>query len=136
MPRLREHVASHPLRNDPEATFWPGRRRGGRGGGQGTLDYAIQFNHDNFYRKHFLPTLEELKIPAVRWHDLRHFYARVCASAGIPIERVAKYMGHADIGTMYKHHFHLFGDDRTDDMARLAAVASRPALAPVASLNG
>ncbi|WP_170219035.1 tyrosine-type recombinase/integrase [Microbacterium lacticum] len=79
--------------------------------------------------------LRELRIPAVRWHDLRHFYASACASVGIPIERVAKYMGHADIGTMYKHYLHLFSDDHTDDMARLAAVASRPALQPMAQLG-
>ncbi|WP_336629634.1 MULTISPECIES: site-specific integrase [unclassified Microbacterium] len=134
--RLREHVAQHPHGNDPDAMFWPGRRRGGRSGGRGTLDYDIQFNLDNFYRKHFLATLKELRIPAVRWHDLRHFYASACASAGIPIERVAKYMGHADIGTMYKHYLHLFSDDHTDDMARLAALASSPAVAPVAQIGG
>lgn len=85
-------------------------------------------------RKHFLVALEELRIPAVRWHDLRHSYASACASAGIPIERVAKYMGHADIGTMYKHYLHLFSDDHTDDMARLAAVAART-LTPVAQIG-
>ncbi|WP_425562924.1 tyrosine-type recombinase/integrase [Microbacterium gilvum] len=61
----------------------------------------------------------------MRWHDLRHFYASACASAGIPIERVAKYMGHADIDTMYEHYLHLFSDGHTGDVARLAAVASR-----------
>ena len=135
VPRLRDHVAAHPFANDPDAMFWPGRRRGGKGGGRGTLDYTIQFNLDNFYRKHFLVALKELRIPAVRWHDLRHFYASACASAGIPIERVAKYMGHADIGTMYKHYLHLFSDDHTDDMTRLAAVASRKP-APVAQIGG
>lgn len=133
--RLREFVAAHPYGNDPEARLWPGRRRGGRSGGRGTLDYDIQFNLDNFYRKHFLVVLKELRIPAVRWHDLRHFYASACASAGIPIERVAKFMGHADISTMYKHYLHLFEDDHADDMSRLAAVASRPALAPVRQIG-
>lgn len=81
-------------------------------------------------------SLKELKFPAVRWHDLRHFYASACASAGIPIERVAKYMGHADIGTMCKHYLHLFSDDHTDDMARLAALAISPTVAPVAQIGG
>jgi len=135
VPRLREFVAAHPFANDPDAMFWPGRRRGGKGGGRGTLDYTTQFNLDNFYRKHFLVALKKLHIPAVRWHDLRHFYASACASAGIPIERVAKYMGHADIGTMYKHYLHLFSDDHTDDMARLAVVASKR-LTPVAQIGG
>lgn len=93
VPRLRDHVATHPFSNDPDAMFWPGRRHGGRGGGRGTLYHAIQFNLDNFYWKHFLPALAELGIPTVRWLDLRQFYASACASAGVPVERVAKYMG-------------------------------------------
>lgn len=51
-----------------------------------------------------------------------------CASARISIERVARYMGHEDIATMYKHYSRLFADDFADDMDRLAEVASRPAL--------
>ncbi|WP_230667744.1 tyrosine-type recombinase/integrase [Microbacterium sp. MEC084] len=124
--RLREHIAQHPHRNDPDAMLWPGRRRGGHGKTRGALDYSVQFNHDNLYRKHFLPALAVLGIPAVRWHDLRHFYASACAAAGIPIERAAKYMGHEDIATMYKHYLHLFNDSHTDDMDRLDAVAVRP----------
>jgi len=126
--RLREHLEQHPRGADPEAALWPGRRRGGHGKSRGALDYTIQFNHDNLYRKHFVPALEALHIPAVRWHDLRHFYASVCASQGIKIERVARWMGHEDIATMYKHYLHLFEDDFADDMERLSQAASRPAL--------
>lgn len=134
--RLREHLEQHPHRLDPNAALWPGRRRGGRGMSRGALDHTIQFNHDNLYRKHFLPALAELGIPAVRWHDLRHFYASACAAAGIPIERAAKYMGHADIATMYKHYLHLFADSHTDDMDRLDLVAARPASPPLPRIAG
>jgi integrase len=82
--RLREHLAQHPHAANPNAPFWPGRRRGGHGKTRGALDYTLQFNHGNMYQKHFLPVLAELGIPAVRWHDLRHFYASACAAAGIP----------------------------------------------------
>lgn len=80
--RLREYVAQHPSASNPNAPFWPGRRRGGHGKSRGALDYSLQFNHGNMYRMHFLPVLAELGIPAVRWHDLRHFYASACAAAG------------------------------------------------------
>lgn len=86
---------------------------------------VVQSRHPS--RKHFLPALAALNIPAVRWHELRHFYASACAAAGIPIEHAAKYMGDANIATMYKHNLHLFGDDYIDDMDRLEAVASRSA---------
>ncbi|MCM3656336.1 site-specific integrase [Agromyces mediolanus] len=134
--RLRAHLKQHhPSLSNPDAPLWPGRRRGGHGKSRGALDYSIQFNHGNMYKKHFAPALAELGIPAVRWHDLRHFYASACASAGLPIERVAKFMGHADIATMYKHDLHSFNDDLTDDMDRLAAVAARPALRPVSQIS-
>lgn len=133
--RLRAHLEQHPSPSNPSAPLWPGRRRGGHGKTRGALDYSIQFNHGNMYRKHFLPALAALGIPAVRWHDLRHFYASACAAAGIPIERAAKYMGHADIATMYKHYLHLFADSHTDDMDRLAAIAARPALRLVAQIG-
>lgn len=32
---------------------------------------------------------------------------------------------------LYKHYLHLFNDDLTDAMDRLAAVASRPAMARI-----
>jgi integrase len=131
--RLREYLTQLPLAHDATAPLWPGRKRGGADKTRGALDWSAQFNHDNLHRKHFLPALAALHIPSVRWHDLRHFYASACASAGLPIERVAKFMGHADIATMYKHYLHMFNDDLTDDMDRLAAVASRPALARIAN---
>ncbi len=129
--RLHKHLEQHPNRHDREALLWLGRRRGGGGNCRGALDYQGQFNHDNLYRKHFRPALAELGIPTVRWHDLRHFYASACAAAGIPMERAAKYMGHADIATMYKHYLHMFADSHTDDMDRFDAVAARPALARI-----
>ncbi|WP_166548912.1 hypothetical protein [Agromyces luteolus] len=118
----------HPQQHDRAALLWPARRCGGHGASRGALDYSLPFSRDSQYRKHYLPALAKLGIPAVRWHDLRRFYASACAAASIPIERAAKYMGHADIATMYKHHLHLFADSHTDDMDRLEAVATRPAL--------
>jgi integrase len=128
--RLREHLAQHPSPANPAAPFWPERRRGGHGKTRGALDYGIHFNHCNLYRMHFLPVLEELGIPPVQWHDLRHFYASACAAASIPIERAAKYMGHANISTMYKHYLHLFVDSNADDMDRLAGWRADPHSSP------
>ncbi|MBO3664047.1 hypothetical protein [Microbacterium stercoris] len=104
-----------------------GRKRGGAGKTRGAVDWCPQFNHDNLYRKRcFLPELAALHTSSVRWDDLRRLYASARASAGLPIERVAKFMGHADIATMYKHYLHPF-----NHMDRLAAAASRRALARI-----
>lgn len=129
-------LEQHPSPSNPDAPLWPGRRHSGHGKTRGALDYTIQSNHGNMYRKHFLPALAALGIPAVRWHDLRHFYASARAAAAITIERVAKHMGHANIATIYKHYLHLFADSHTDDMERLAAVATRPVLRAVAQIGG
>ena len=53
------------------------------------------------------------------------------ARAPVCLSSASQSLGHADIATMLKHHLHLFNDDLTDDMDRLAAVASRPALARI-----
>jgi len=41
-------------------------------------------------------------------------------SAGVPPDRVAQRMGHADLGTLYKGYAHLFQHDDDADMELLA----------------
>jgi len=76
----------------------------------------------------FKPALRELGLPAVRWHDLRHFYASACAAAGIDIRKVSRWMGHASVNTTDGIYTHLFSGDHETDMDRLDALARRPFL--------
>jgi integrase len=41
-----------------------------------------------------------LDLPAMRVHDLRHFFATWCIESGIDIPTVAKWMGHKDGGAL------------------------------------
>lgn len=83
------------------------------------------------YELHIYPTFGNRRISQLTTMDVEAWLAeqraavkpKPCASAGLPIERVAKFMGHADITTMYKHYLHLFNDDLTDDMDRLGRVS-------------
>jgi integrase len=51
-------------------------------------------------------------IPALRWHDLRHTFGSLCASAGIPVVDIQSYMGHSSLRTTqrYMHHAPSAGD--------------------------
>jgi len=79
------------------------------------------------YRYYFKPTLAKLGIRSARWHDLRHFYASVCAHAGVDIRKVSRWMGHANINTTDSIYTHLFNGSASDDMDRLDTFAARPA---------
>ena len=69
----------------------------------------------------------ELGITGVRWHDLRHYYASLCAAAGIEIRKVSRWMGHANINTTDSIYTHLFNGSHDDDMAALDAFSSTDA---------
>lgn len=131
---LRAYVEQHPHRSDPQAAFWPGRRKGGYGETRAPLDYDRQINIGSVYRNHFAPALARLGIPAARWHDLRHFYASACAAQGIDIRKVSRWMGHGNINTTDTIYTHLFNGSAEADMDRLDALAASPAATPVARM--
>jgi integrase len=128
---LTEYLSQHPRHNEPDAPFWPGRVPGGSGDVR-LLDYDRQFDVASLIRYYFKPALTEFGITGVRWHDLRHFYASVCAAAGIEIRKVSRWMGHANINTTDSIYTHLFNASHDEDMDRLDATARAVAeLSPV-----
>lgn len=94
------------------------------------LDYDRQFDVASLIRYYFKPSLAELGITGVRWHDLRHFYASVRAAAGIEIRKVSRWMGHANINTTDSIYTHLFNGSHDEDMDRLDVFSSTGVLAP------
>lgn len=138
---LAAYMAQHPRRGDAEAPLWPGRRAGGyeaaEGGGsryrRAVLDYDKPFEPGTFYKRLFQPALAAVGLPSggggVRLHDLRHTYASLSASAGIPAYRLAEYMGHASEAVTRLVYTHLFASDAQSDMERLARPSTKPASA-------
>lgn len=63
------------------------------------LDYDRQFDAGSMERYYFKPALAQLGLSGYSWHDLRHYYASLCAAAGIEIRKVSRWMGHANINT-------------------------------------
>lgn len=132
---LTEYLSQHPRRTEREAPFWPGRVPGGSGNVR-LLDYDRQFDVASLIRYYFKPALAELGISGVRWHDLRHFYASLCAAGNIEIRKVSRWMGHANINTTDSIYTHLFNGSHDDDMDRLdAAARPAPELSPVRAIG-
>lgn len=137
------YMAQHPHRTDADAALWPGREagryeRGSDGASRyrpAALDYNKPFEPGTFYKRLFQPALAAVGLPCgrggVRLHDLRHTYASLTASAGIPAYRLAEYMGHASEVVTRSIYTHLFATDADADMERLA----RPEV-PVRRLAG
>lgn len=57
---------------------------------------------------------------AYRWHDLRHYYASNLLAARMPIERVAKLLGHSSTAITYATYWHVIRDDAAVSDAELA----------------
>lgn len=132
---LAAYLEQHPNRFNADAALWPGRIPGGAGDVR-ALDYDRQFDVASVYRHYFKPALARLDLPAVRWHDLRHFYASACAAAGIEIRKVSRWMGHANINTTDSIYTHLFNGSHDADMDALDAVSARSSdVRPVARLG-
>ena len=121
---LAAYLERHPRRHDPDAGLWPGRLPGNHGERSDVLDYDRQFDVVTVYRYYFRPALARLGLPAVRWHDLRHFYASACAAAGIEIRKVSRWMGHANINTTDSIYTHLFNGDHDADMDKLDSLVA------------
>jgi len=128
---LDAYLEQHPHRHDPDAALWPGRLPGNHRDDPDVLDFDRQFDPVTVYRYFFKPALERLGLPAVRWHDVRHFYASACAAAGIDIRKVSRWMGHASVNTTDSIYTHLFNGDHETDMDKLGEVAARPLPLPM-----
>ena len=100
---------------------------------QGSVDGAdpddVPWEPGTFYRRRYRPALAAADLPhgrgGVRFHDLRHTYASLCASAGVKSQQVAEWMGHANDTVTRLIYTHLFEQDTTAAVAALEALAGR-----------
>jgi integrase len=83
-----------------------------------------------FRRNRFKPALTGAGVTrTVRLHDLRHSFASLCASEGIPSAQVAQWMGHASDVITREVYTHLFTAD-ADRAAKAMARDGRPEAKP------
>lgn len=132
---LRAYLAGHPNATDPDAPLFPGTRPGANGGSpktnsqrSGQLDWSSPWEPGTFVRRRFRPAVSAAGVMTesgggVRFHDLRHTFASLAASKGIPSAQVAAWMGHANDVITRQVYTHLFEDDSARWAAQMGAGA-------------
>lgn len=105
-------------------------------GGHGRITYDAPWERDTFGKRYFKPALAAAGLPTrTRIHDLRHTYASIYASEGIPAYRIAKSMGHANEGITRMIYPRMFDEDVHSDMERLARPVATQRRATVTQLH-
>jgi integrase len=64
------------------------------------------------------------KLPAIRFHDLRHAYATLAFAAGASMKVVSESLGHSSIGITSEIYVHLLDDSKREKSAKLDAYLS------------
>lgn len=79
-----------------------------------------------FYKQFFRPALKHAGLPDDgRLHEVRHSFAPICATNGIPTSQVAVCLGHGNEVVRRMIYTHLFEEDTSRDADAMSA-ASRP----------
>ena len=61
-------------------------------------------------------------LPRIRLHDLRHTYATIALSNGVPITVVSRRLGHATVSVTLDIYSHCMPTDDSDAAAKVAGV--------------
>lgn len=97
---LKEHIARHLPRPEPEAWLF-------------TVGDGPMYDNDINWR--WTATRQDAKLPHVRLHDLRHFFASGLIAAGCDVVTVQRALGHSSATTTLDTYSHLWptAEDRT-----------------------
>jgi integrase len=61
------------------------------------------------------------KLPPLRLHDLRHSYASLAFAAGVPLQVVSEFLGHASVGITAGIYVHLLDESKRQKSNKLDA---------------
>lgn len=75
---------------------------------------------DNWYGRHFVPTVKRSKLRQIGLHTLRHTYASLLINQGESIKYVSKQLGHSSINNTADLYGHLFKETSVSAMNRLS----------------
>ncbi|MHA7649398.1 tyrosine-type recombinase/integrase [Mycobacterium sp. ML4] len=140
---LRTYLASHPRANDPSAPLFPGRLdlAAAKALGRDVKDSADRFDWskpvdpNNVYKRFMRPALAALKLPASRWHDLRHTFAVMSLSNGEHYMQVSKWLGHSTFTLTLDTYGDYISSAEGGKAAPLARPVANPAATNVVSLD-
>ena len=107
---MRDHLAHHPRRDDPDAPVFPGRDRAGTiNYGQAGADHYL--DHTSFLKVYFRRGLEKAGLPfephkGTRFHDLRHTCGSQWLGDGHDIYDVSRWLGHSSVSFTERVYIH------------------------------
>jgi integrase len=90
----------------------------------------------NMVRDVFEPARRKAKLPAVRFHDLRHSYASVLIAQGAHPKVISDQLGHASVQITMDRYSHLFDhaySDVSDELEKAWVAADPPSGEAVAA---
>lgn len=96
-------------------------------------DHKLVFTHKNGSPLHpdttsrnFTRRVEQLALPRIRLHDLRHTWAILALGSGIHPKVVQERLGHANVSITLDLYSHVLAAMQTDAAERVAALFARP----------
>ena len=75
----------------------------------------------NELSRQFSRLVRRRKLPAIRFHDLRHGNATLAFAAGVPLKLVSDSLGHSAIGVTSSIYVHMLGESMREKADRLDA---------------
>jgi integrase len=80
-----------------------------------------RLSHRNVQRRGFEAARDMAELPeTLTFHDLRHAFASIAHSKGVPVMMLSTVMGHSNVGVTQKVYLHLYGREQAEDAFRAA----------------
>jgi integrase len=80
-----------------------------------------KFLHFDVIRRDFNEIVTRLKLPPIRYYDLRHSAASFLVALGVDVQTVSKIMGHSSAAFTLKQYVHDVSGTKAEAMKRLEA---------------
>jgi integrase len=61
---------------------------------------------------------ERLKLPRLKHHDMRHYFATTCIEAGVDVPTLSRWLGHSDGGVLVQRTYGHLRDEHSKTMAK------------------
>lgn len=97
-----------------------------------TAENGSPLDRHNLARRNFRRILNAAGLPKIRLYDLRHTYATLALSAGVPVKVVSEQLGHSGVALTLDTYSHVLPHMQDDAVAKVEALLLEPAGTPPA----
>jgi integrase len=106
---LEAYCRTHGKLNEPERLLFEAKRR-------------TPIHERNLVQRVFKPLLKVAALPNIRLYDLRHSFATLSLSAGLPVRWVSEQLGHTSVAFTLEAYGHILCDTRDQAANRLGRI--------------